>query len=167
MRVLFISEGRKSLAQMAAAYLSSIDKKHDVASAITGSKKFLNKHAIMVMDEIEIPIKDIEVINVDEYTDEAFTYIVTLCQESYESRPFFTGKIHNSVHILIYDFEPSLTEDEDYTLSEFRKVREDMKEKIGEFYNKHLKEVKMPEFTFKMPHANVDRKDLKEILKKN
>lgn len=167
MRILFISEGTKNLAQMAAAYLRSIDNEHDVESAITGNKKFINKYSKKVMEEIGIPIDNDQVINVDEYIDEAFTYIITLCQESYENRPFFTGKIHNSVHLLIYDFQPSPTEDEEYTLSEFRKVREDIKEKIAAFHAKHLKKIKMPEFTFKMPQVTGERRDLKEILKKN
>jgi len=78
---------------MAEGFLRSLYPEHyDVYSAGTEPSE-VNPYAVKVMDEIGIDISLQRAKSIKEFIDEIFDYVVTVCDHSKESCPFFPGRI--------------------------------------------------------------------------
>ena len=84
------------------------------------------------MREIGIDISDHTPHNVAEYLKEPWDYVVTVCGGAKESCPMFTGNVRHRLHIGFDD--PSDAEGSDeYVMSEFRRVRDEIRERFRLF----------------------------------
>lgn len=133
LKVLILCTGNSCRSQMAHGFLQSFDKKIEVYSAGTEPAKQVNSIAVKVMKEIGIDISHHTPKMVDQYLNDHWDYVITVCDNANETCPAFYGKVTHRLHIGFED--PShATGTEEFILSEFRKVRDEIKTKFYEFY---------------------------------
>lgn len=132
MKVLILCTGNSCRSQMAHGILKSLDSELSVFSAGTRPVEKVNSKAVAVMREIGIDISDHTPHNVAEYLKEPWDYVVTVCGGAKESCPMFTGNVRHRLHIGFDD--PSDAEGSDeYVMSEFRRVRDEIRERFRLF----------------------------------
>lgn len=138
MKILILCTGNSCRSQMAHGFLQSFDKNLTVYSAGTEPALQVNPKAVAVMNEIGIDISHHKPTMVDEYLNEEWDYVITVCDHANETCPAFFGKVKNRLHMGFED--PShATGTEEFIWSEFRRVRDEIKEAFKKFYNDKLK----------------------------
>jgi len=122
---------------MAQGFLQSFDKRLLIFSAGTEPAARINPIAGKVMKEAGINISKNKPRNVDQYLNEAWDYVITVCDDANESCPVFPGKVRNRIHMGFED--PSkITGTNEFILSEFRRIRDEIKNVFCEFYKKQI-----------------------------
>jgi len=123
---------------MAHGFLQSFDKNIGVHSAGTFPASGINSTAVKVMAEAGIDISKHQPKNVDRYINDIWDFVITVCDDANETCPVFTGKVKYRLHMGYED--PSLkTGTEDYILSEFRRIRDKIKD---DFFKLYLEKIK-------------------------
>ena len=123
---------------MAHGFLQSLDKNLQVHSAGTRLANAVNPLAVIVMKEIGIDISGHKPTSVTEYTGQAWDYVITVCGGAKESCPVFVGNVEHRLHIGFDDPSDAIGSDE-FVMAEFRRVRDEIKNKFEQFYNDNLK----------------------------
>jgi len=137
-KILIICTGNACRSQMAQGFLQSFDSKIEVHSAGTFPAKMVNPRAIEVMAEVGIDISMNSTKSVDEFLNDQWDYVITVCDDANETCPVFFGKVKNRLHIGFTD--PSkITGSEEFIMSEFRRVRDEIEEEFYKFFNTNLK----------------------------
>jgi len=118
---------------MAEGFLKSFNSGLSVYSA--GTKPALQVHpkAIEVMREIGINISDNRPKSVDQFLNEEFDFVITVCDNAKETCPLFIGKVGGRLHIGFQD-PADASGNQDEILSKFRSVRDEIKKGMFEFY---------------------------------
>ncbi len=138
MKILILCTGNSCRSQMAQGFLRSFDKNTEVYSAGTEPAKQVNPTAIKVMLEVGVDISRQIPKSVDIYLNEEWDYVITVCDDAKETCPVFSGKVKNRLHMGFED--PSLaTGTNEYILSEFRRVRDLIRDEFRKFYMNNLK----------------------------
>lgn len=138
MKILVLCTGNSCRSQMAQGFLQSFDKNIEVHSAGTEPATQVNQTAVKVMHEAGIDISRNVPKSVDIYLKDKWEYVVTVCDDAKESCPFFSGKVEHRLHMEFED--PShATGTNEYILSEFRRVRDEIKESFFTFYTTQIK----------------------------
>jgi arsenate reductase len=123
---------------MVEGFLKSFNRNLDVYSAGTIPAARISSRAIQVMNEVGIDISTEYPKSVDQFLDESFDYVITVCDHAKETCPVFLGNVKHRIHIGFDDpAEARGTEEE--IRSEFRRIREEIKNRFTEFYNTNLK----------------------------
>jgi arsenate reductase len=123
---------------MAHGFLQSFDKNIIVRSAGTVPAKQVNQKAVKAMSEVGIDISHHTPKMVDEYINEEWDYVITVCDDANETCPAFFGNVNHRLHIGFED--PShATGTDDYIWSEFRRVRDLIREQFFNLYIEQLK----------------------------
>ena len=136
--ILVLCTGNSCRSQMAEGFLKSFDSELNVYSAGTNPSGKVHPKAIQVMKEIGIDISVGYPKNVDEFLDNSFDYVITVCDNAKETCPVFVGKVNERLHIGFEDpAEAKGTEEEIF--AEFRKIRDEIKDRFEEFYSKEIK----------------------------
>ncbi len=139
MKILILCTGNSCRSQMAHGFLQSFDKNVMVRSAGTEASGKLNEKAVAVMKEIGVDISHHTSDSVDLYLGEEWDYVITVCGGANEACPAFLGKVKHRLHIGFED--PShVTGSEDYIWSEFRRVRDEIKDAFFSFYENRIKQ---------------------------
>jgi arsenate reductase len=137
-KVLIVCTGNSCRSQMAQGFLQSLDKYLIVCSAGTIPSDRINEKAVTVMKEVGIDISRNKPKSVEVYLDEAWDFVITVCDDAKETCPVFTGKVNHRMHMGFED--PSkVTGNEEYIWSEFRRVRNQIREEFLRFYEENLK----------------------------
>jgi len=123
---------------MAEGFLKSFDKELEVYSAGTKPSVQVHPKAIQVMKEVGIDLSKNLPKLVDQFLNDSFDYVITVCDNAKETCPVFIGKVTNRLHMGFED-PADATGTEEEILSVFRKVRDQIKNKFLEFYNKEIK----------------------------
>jgi len=89
--------------------------------------------AVQVMAEIGIDISDGYPKNVAQFIDKPFDYVITVCDNAKETCPIFMGEVKENLHIG-FDDPADATGTEEEILSEFRRIRDEIKQRFWEFY---------------------------------
>jgi arsenate reductase len=132
-RILILCTGNSCRSQMAEGYLKSLDKFLEVYSAGTKPAAGVNPLAVKVMNENGIDISRNKSKNVNEFIDQSFDYVITVCDKAKETCPFFIGKVGKQLHIGFEDpAEATGTEEE--VLKVYRKVRDQIMDSFFDFY---------------------------------
>ncbi len=130
-RVLILCTGNSARSQMAEGLLRHFGGgKFEVESAGVASS-FVRPLAIKAMQEIGIDISNHHSKSVNEFREQAFDYVITVCDNAKETCPFFPANsklIHWS-----FDDPAKATGSEEEQLTVFRKVRDEIGEKLQEF----------------------------------
>jgi len=123
---------------MAHGFLKSFDKGIEVLSAGTQPAGQVNHKAVRVMKEAGIDISHHTPKLVDQYLNIEWDYVITVCDDANETCPLFTGRVKNRLHIGFED-PSNATGTEEHILSEFRRIRDKIKEA---FYRLYLERIK-------------------------
>lgn len=99
MKILILCTGNSCRSQMAQGFLQSFDKRMEIFSAGTEPATRINPTAVKVMKEAGIDISKNKPKNVDQYLNEAWDYVITVCDDANEACPFFPGKVRNRLHM--------------------------------------------------------------------
>lgn len=131
MRVLFLCTGNSARSQMAEGLLREMaGEMFDVASAGV-SPSNVRPEAIAAMREIGIDISGHRSKSVDEFSDQEFDYVITVCDNAREQCPVFPGRA-KQIHWSFDD--PAAAEgDELARRTVFRRVRDEINEHLRLF----------------------------------
>jgi len=130
-KVLFLCTGNSCRSQMAEGLLRHLAGDHfEVVSAGTHPVG-LNADAVEVMKEIDINISGHRSKRVDEFLGQQFDYAITVCDRAKETCPIFPS----AAALLHWSFEdPAAVQgDETTRLAEFRRVPDQIRERLLEF----------------------------------
>ena len=137
-RILILCTGNSCRSQMAEGFLKSFDQDLEVYSAGTNPTFKVHPKAIQVMKEIGINISNNYPKSVDQFLNESFDYVITVCDNAKETCPVFLGKVGKQLHIGFEDpAEATGTEEE--ILSDFRKVRDRIKKDFLKYYQDNIR----------------------------
>jgi arsenate reductase (thioredoxin) len=138
MTLLILCTGNSCRSQMAHGFLQSFDNRFSVRSAGTEPAPQVNPKAIQVMRESGIDISSHIPGLVDQYLNEEWDYVITVCDHANETCPLFSGKVQNRLHIGFEDPSHATGSDE-FIWNEFRRVRDEIK---NAFYKLYIDEIK-------------------------
>ena len=130
-RVLILCTGNSARSQMAEGILhfTSGDKFEVESAGVAPSRVRLE--AIEAMREIGIDISEHRSKSVDEFAEQKFDYIITVCDNARESCPVFPARatrIHWS-----FDDPAAVTGSDEKRLAAFRRVRDEIKTRLAGF----------------------------------
>ena len=133
-RVLLICTKNSARSQMAEALVH-----HDLAGRVEAfsagtDPSSVHPLAVVVMKEVGIDIAHHRSKSMDEFADKKFDYVITLCDQANESCPVFFGgtqRLHMG-----FDNPAAVPGSEAEKLSAFRKVRDQIREKVVGFLSK-------------------------------
>jgi arsenate reductase len=133
-RVLFLCTANSCRSQMAEGITNHFwGDRLDAFSAGTQAS-FVNPLAIEVMKEIGIDISNNRSKNLSEFDGQNFDYVITLCGDANETCPLYIGGTKKT-HIGFDDPAKAIGSREEI-LQEFRRVRDQIKEKVNEFFKR-------------------------------
>lgn len=137
MKVLILCTGNSCRSQMAQGWLQSFDKNIIVCSAGTTPAAEVNPLAVKTMADLGIDISRHTPKSVDQYLNEPWDYVITVCGDANENCPVFTGKVAHRLHIGFYD--PSRAQGTpEFIESEFRRISVQIKTKMYDFYTDEI-----------------------------
>src|SRR5215831_899030 len=130
-RVLILCTGNSARSQMAEGLL-----RHDAGGRFEVESAGVNPtavkpDAIQAMREIGIDISGHRSKSVDEFINQEFDYVITVCDNANEQCPVFPGdteRIHWS-----FDNPAAVNGDEEQRLSVFRRVRDEIRQRLRSF----------------------------------
>lgn len=133
---MILCTGNSARSQMAEGLLRRDGgDKFDVESAGVISS-FVRPQAIEVMREIGIDISNHRSKSLDEFLEQPFDYVITVCDNAAENCPVFPGKaarIHWS-----FDDPAAAIGTEEEILNVFRLVRDQIQQRLSQFINDGL-----------------------------
>lgn len=130
-RVLFLCTGNSARSQMAEGLLHHLaGDRFDVCSAGTHPVG-LNPGAVIAMQELGIDISAQRSKSMEEFVDQTFDYVITVCDRAKESCPRWP----HTGHLLHWSFEDpaAVLEPAEERRQVFRTVRDQIKTRIEEF----------------------------------
>ncbi len=133
-RVLILCTGNSCRSQMAEGYLRSLDSELEVYSAGTNPASQVHPKAIKVMNEVGIDLSARKPKSVDQYLNESFDYVITVCDRARETCPVFVGRVKHRLHFG-FDDPAEAQGSEEEVLSKFRRVRDNIRTRFREFYS--------------------------------
>ncbi len=131
--VLVICTGNSARSQMMEGLLNHFGNGKVQANSAGTRPSTINPFAIEAMTEIGIDISTHYSKSIDEFANQTFDVVLTVCDSAQESCPFFPGEkiIHKSFT------DPAALEGSDQKkLKLFRKVRDEEMEWVEEFLKK-------------------------------
>ena len=137
MKILILCTGNSCRSQIAHGFLQSFDTNLVVRSAGTNPSGRVNEKAIRVMKEAGIDISHHKSVSVDNYINEEWDYVITVCDNAKETCPVFPGRVGHRLHIG-FDDPAKVTGTDEFIMSEFRRIRDQIKIEFFKFYNEFL-----------------------------
>lgn len=132
-RILILCTGNSARSQMAEGIMRSLsDGKLEIYSAGTKPAGKVHPMAIEVMKEIGIDISTHYPKSVDQFLDESFDWVITVCDSANESCPFFSGDVKQRIHMGFED-PAAVVGDKEVIRARFRSVRDQINEAIQNF----------------------------------
>lgn len=127
-RVLILCTGNSARSQMAEGLLRDMaGDRFEIASAGV-APSFVRPEAIEAMREIGIDISAHRSKSVDEFLDQRFDYVITVCDNANQQCPMFPGKAER-IHWSIPD-PAEVTGNEETRLAAFRRARDELRERL-------------------------------------
>lgn len=123
MRVLILCTGNSCRSQMAEAFVRRLRPQWEVYSAGTFPADGVHPFAIKVMAEIGLDLSQARPEAVEDYLDQAFDYVITVCGHANATCPVFTGQVESRLHMGYEDPAEAFGSDTE-VLAVFRRVRD-------------------------------------------
>ena len=137
MRILILCTGNSCRSQMAEGFLKSFSSEIGVFSAGTEPSGVVHPKAVQVMKEEGIDLTGYSPKSVSRYVNHSFDFVITVCDHAKEICPVFAGKVEKQIHIGFDD--PAEAEGtEQFVLSEFRRIRDEIKRDFKKFFDNDL-----------------------------
>lgn len=124
---------------MAEGFLKSYGPELEVYSAGTLPAKKVNPNSIAVMKEAGIDISSHVPNDVNEFTDQSFDIVITVCDNAKEVCPVFKGKVKKYLHLGFVD-PADAKGSKEKVLGEYREVRDEIKLAFKQLYDTRLKD---------------------------
>jgi|AGTN01.1.fsa_nt_gi Sortase and related acyltransferases len=137
-KILILCTGNSCRSQMAHRFLQSFDPKLLVYSAGTKASGKVNPKAIEVMQEAGVNISHHTSDSVDDYLNDEWDYVITVCGDANESCPTFSGKVKNRLHIG-FDDPSEAAGTPEFIQSEYIRIRDGIKKAFYELYASKIK----------------------------
>ncbi|WP_320054410.1 arsenate reductase ArsC [uncultured Acetobacteroides sp.] len=141
MKILILCTGNSCRSQMAHGFLQSFDPNLTVCSAGTEASGRLNEKAVAAMKEAGVDISHHTSDPVEKYLAEEWDYVITVCGGANESCPSFEGKVKHRLH-MGFDDPSHAVGTEEFVWSEFRRVRDEIKDAFWKLYSEKIKSSK-------------------------
>jgi arsenate reductase len=122
---------------MAQGFLQSFDSRIEVRSAGIFPTLKVNPNAVKVMGEAGIDINANLPKSVDEFLNDEWDYVITVCDDAKETCPVFPGKVKHRIHFGFED-PSNVTGSEEFIIGEFRRIRDEIRSAFYKFYNDFL-----------------------------
>ena len=134
-RVLIICTGNSARSQIAEAFIKQMTFNRVYACSAGTDPVSVNPFTIKVMEEIGIDISKNRSKSVNEFYNNSFDFVITVCDDAREKCPIFQGN-HTRIHKSFKD--PSIVKGNNKTkLETFRRVRDQIKDWLIEFIEKY------------------------------
>ena len=143
MKILILCAGNMCRSQMARGFLQSFDSTLQVYSAGTKPAARVNARAVEAMAEVGIDISSHRPTDVAAYLNDKWDYVITVCSNADATCPVFAGKVGKRMHIG-FDDPSDAVGSEDYVKSEFRRVRDEIRQEFAKFYLTEVKKLQLP-----------------------
>lgn len=131
-RVLFLCTANSCRSQMAEGIVNHFMGDRLAAFSAGIEATFVHPRAIAVVKEIGIVISGHQSKNLSAFDGQIFDYVITLCGSANETCPLYIGGT-KKMHIG-FDDPAAATGSEEDILCEFRRVRDEIKEKLTAFF---------------------------------
>lgn len=138
-KILILCTGNSCRSQMAHGFLQSFNRDLKVCSAGTAAAGKLNEGAVKAMAEAGIDISSHTSDSVEKYLNEDWDYVITVCGGANETCPTFTGNVKHRLHFG-FDDPSHATGTDEFIVSEFRRVRDEIRRKFHRFYVDELRD---------------------------
>lgn len=122
---------------MAEGFLKKFDKNLTVYSAGTDPAHEVHPKAVIVMADKGIDLNKNYPKNINEFLDQEFDHVITVCGGAKESCPNFSGKVKNQIHIG-FDDPADATGTEEEIFTEFLRIRNEIERDFYKFYKDRL-----------------------------
>lgn len=139
MKILILCTGNSCRSQIAHGFLQSFDSKLQVYSAGTQPSGKINPKAIEVMQDAGVDISHHTSDSVEQYMNEEWDYVITVCGGANENCPAFSGRVKNRLHIG-FDDPSEATGTDEFIQSEYIRVRDEIKKAFYELYTSKIKD---------------------------
>jgi arsenate reductase len=124
---------------MAHGFLQSFDENLYVRSGGTEPAAWINPKAVEVMADLGIDISNHTPHLVDEYLDEEWDYVITVCDHANETCPAFFGRVRHRLHLGFED--PShATGTPEFIHSEYVRIRDQIHNVFLSFFNEVIQD---------------------------
>lgn len=137
MKILVLCTGNSCRSQMAEAFLKSFDSSLEVYSAGTKPAAQVHPKAVAVMKEVGISLDGAFPKDVDRFLNNAFDYVITVCDNAKERCPVFVGSVKHGLHIG-FDDPAEATGTNEEVMAVFRRVRDEIKDGFKQFYRESI-----------------------------
>jgi len=137
-KILILCTGNSCRSQMAEGFLRSLDDSLKVFSAGTKPAGAVHLKAVQVMKESGIDISGHYPKNAALFKNDNFDYVITVCGSAKETCQVFTGRVRHQIHIGFDDPAKAVGPD-DKIIREFRRVRDEIREKVLLLYKNNIK----------------------------
>lgn len=137
MKILILCTGNSCRSQMAHGFMQSFNKDLFVRSAGTEASGKLNPNAVKAMKEIGIDISHHTSDPVDQYLNDEWDYVITVCGGANENCPAFFGKVKHRLH-MGFDDPSYATGSDEFVWSEYIRVRDEIKDAFYKFYKEEI-----------------------------
>lgn len=117
---------------MAEGWLRKLAPDWTVASAGINPAQEVHPLAKLVMKEVDINIDAALPKSVFKFTEDPWDYVITVCGSAEKTCPVFVGEVGKRVHIG-FDDPDAFSGSEDAVLNEFRRVRDEIAQKMTAF----------------------------------
>ena len=133
MRILILCTGNRCRSQMAQGWLNKLCPDWTICSAGINPAKEVHPLAKKVMKEVGIDLSEAYPKSVEQYVNDSWDYVITVCGNAEKTCPSFSGKVSQRLHIG-FDDPDAFTGSEEEVLNEFRRVRDEIGQKMSKFY---------------------------------
>ena len=133
-RILILCTGNSCRSQMAEYLWNELGQgEWEAVSAGSNPAGYVHPLAIEAMREIGINLGDARSKHLDQFVEQPFDLVVTVCDNAKESCPVFPG----AAMLLHWPFrDPALASDaEEEKMSVFRSVRDEIRDRVATFLN--------------------------------
>lgn len=138
-KILILCTGNSCRSQMAEGFLRSIGPELQVFSAGTHPAKTVNPNSVIVMNEIGVDITSQFPKDVNNFVNESFDYVITVCDNAKEICPVFTGKVKKKLHLGFVD-PADAKGSKEKIINEYREVRDEIMSAFRHLYETKLKD---------------------------
>ncbi len=137
MKILILCTGNSCRSQMAHGFMQSFNQDLFVRSAGTEASGKLNPNAVKAMKEVGIDISHHTSDPVEQYLNDEWDYVITVCGGANENCPVFMGKVKNRLH-MGFDDPSFATGSDEFIWSEYIRVRDEIKNTFYKFYKEEI-----------------------------
>jgi len=138
MKILILCTGNSCRSQMAEGFLKSFDSNLEVFSAGTLPADKVNPNTIIVMNEVGIDLSNNSPKSVNQFLNDSFDYVITVCGGAKETCPAFLGNVKNRLHIGFEDPAEAQGNPKEI-LNVYRRIRDKIYEQFNNFYQLNIR----------------------------